>query len=168
MPINVTEIEEPKNKTCEDIWNLIAASVFYEYYAIKISFLLQSNTPVSEDASRCWMHNPHYKVNTEESCYFFERFLTTQCKLMKTLFEEGWKETILAAQILCTLCLGEEFCRVFSRLIIIAGNIRPLFYLQLPFTDFTRDIGAINLPSNNSELQIQIPNMSQTDNQQTK
>ena len=69
MPINVTEIEEPKNKTCEDIWNLIAASVFYEYYAIKISFLLQSNTPVSEDASRCWMHNPHYKVNTEESCY---------------------------------------------------------------------------------------------------
>ena len=33
------------------------------------------------------MHNPHYKVNTEESCYFFKRFLTTWCKLMKTLFD---------------------------------------------------------------------------------
>ena len=71
--------------------------------------------------------------------------------------EEGWKETILAVQILCTLCLGEEFCRVFSRLIIIAGNIRPLFYLQLPFTAFTRDIGAINQPSNISSSIYKIP-----------
>lgn len=155
---------------------LIAVSV-HQNYAIKVSFLLQSNIPISEDASFCWMHNSHYKVNTEESYYFFIRDL----KDFRQLDMNWWRRCMwplkkgekkrswqLYKLILCTLCLGEEFCRVFSRLIIIAGNIRPLFYLQLPFTAFPRDIGAINLASNISKLDRQIPIMTQTDNHQTK
>ena len=52
---------------------LIAVSV-HQIYAIKVSFLLQSDISIS-DASFCWMHNSHYKVNTEESYYFFIRDL---------------------------------------------------------------------------------------------
>ena len=46
----VTEMEELKGIDMQG--DLIVVSV-HEYYAIKVSFLLQSNIPISEDAPFC-------------------------------------------------------------------------------------------------------------------